>query len=534
MPKGIYYDLSCTFKHKDIFNPLPHQLEAKTTFLASKYKGLLLYHKLGSGKTCTAILIADEMLAQNKVEKVVIFTPGSLRQTWVQEYCKKCGFSRDTFRKFIFITYNYNVDQLPNLNNSLVIIDEVHNLINGVRNKSKIPTKIYSAITSSNCRVIALSGTPIFNYVEEFPLLGKLINPNENNFNVSGEEFLTANFNISDEGILTPKNPIFFNKMLNGIISYYPGQKGMNPDIIFEEPFLCEMSLEQEQNYWRADYVQSMFDYPPSPSLAYRDPKKYEDLKRLYIMARKRILTREASNMYYPEEYKSKSDFIADLSQNGWISKSALENKKLLVYSRKLTTMLLNITLFLDQKHVVFTFFKERAGANLIYNLLKLAGITSAVFSGDSTDAERTHILNVYNHPNNRNGDLLKVLIITEAGSEGISILEARHIHILESGPRVNRILQAVGRVARFKSHINLPEKDRNVRVWKYWSVAGSLPVKIKTTYTNPEGESVSVEKMITEKPETVDIELDREGQIVINKNDSFLQLLQSSSATKF
>ena len=61
----------------------------------SPYKGLLLFHKLGSGKTCTSVLVADEMLREGKVDRVFILSPGSLRAGWIKEYCKVCGFSND-------------------------------------------------------------------------------------------------------------------------------------------------------------------------------------------------------------------------------------------------------------------------------------------------------------------------------------------------------------------------------------------------------------------------------------------------------
>ena len=53
----------------------------------SPYRGLLIYHGLGSGKTCTSIGIAEGM---KQTKQVMILTPASLQPNYIQEL-KKCG-----------------------------------------------------------------------------------------------------------------------------------------------------------------------------------------------------------------------------------------------------------------------------------------------------------------------------------------------------------------------------------------------------------------------------------------------------------
>ena len=74
-----------------IFIPAEHQIKVQKYFKRSLYKGLFLYHKLGSGKSCTSIMVADEMLKDKLVKHVFVLTPGSLRKNWVSEYCRVCG-----------------------------------------------------------------------------------------------------------------------------------------------------------------------------------------------------------------------------------------------------------------------------------------------------------------------------------------------------------------------------------------------------------------------------------------------------------
>lgn len=52
------------------------------------YRGLLLFHGLGSGKTCSSIAIAEGFKNPNK--QVVVMTPASLRANFLKEI-KKCG-----------------------------------------------------------------------------------------------------------------------------------------------------------------------------------------------------------------------------------------------------------------------------------------------------------------------------------------------------------------------------------------------------------------------------------------------------------
>lgn len=57
--------------------------------LYTPYRGLLLYHGLGSGKTCTSIAIAEGM---KDSKRVIVMTPASLRANYLGQL-KKCGDS---------------------------------------------------------------------------------------------------------------------------------------------------------------------------------------------------------------------------------------------------------------------------------------------------------------------------------------------------------------------------------------------------------------------------------------------------------
>jgi hypothetical protein len=72
------------------FSLLTHQKIVRDYMnLYTPYRGLLLYHGLGSGKTCTSIAIAEGM---KDSKSIIIMTPASLRANYIGEL-KKCGDS---------------------------------------------------------------------------------------------------------------------------------------------------------------------------------------------------------------------------------------------------------------------------------------------------------------------------------------------------------------------------------------------------------------------------------------------------------
>jgi hypothetical protein len=57
---------------------------------ASPYRGLLVYHGLGSGKTCSAIAAAEALFSVSR-KKIIVMTPSSLRYNFIREI-SFCGF----------------------------------------------------------------------------------------------------------------------------------------------------------------------------------------------------------------------------------------------------------------------------------------------------------------------------------------------------------------------------------------------------------------------------------------------------------
>jgi hypothetical protein len=80
-------DISCKSMTEEL-TLLPHQKLVQTYMnIDTPYRGLLLYHGLGSGKTCSSIAITENLKA---FKNIVVMSPASLETNYVQEL-KKCG-----------------------------------------------------------------------------------------------------------------------------------------------------------------------------------------------------------------------------------------------------------------------------------------------------------------------------------------------------------------------------------------------------------------------------------------------------------
>ena len=77
-----------SMRNTESFSLLTHQKLVRDYMnLYTPYRGLLLYHGLGAGKSCASIAIAEGMKSKRRV---IVMTPKSLRENYVEEL-KKCG-----------------------------------------------------------------------------------------------------------------------------------------------------------------------------------------------------------------------------------------------------------------------------------------------------------------------------------------------------------------------------------------------------------------------------------------------------------
>jgi len=74
----------------------------------------------------------------------------------------------------------------------------------------------------------------------------------------------------------------------------------------------------------------------------------------------------------------------------------------------------------------------------------------------------------IFNNIENIYGRVVKIIMLSPAGAEGITLKNTRQVHILEPFWNEARIEQIMGRAVRFCVHKDLPLDERNVDVFRY------------------------------------------------------------------
>ena len=85
----------------------------------------------------------------------------------------------------------------------------------------------------------------------------------------------------------------------------------------------------------------------------------------------------------------------------------------------------------------------------------------------------QTQIAELFPNKTNLHGEIIKVLMITSSGAEGIDLKNTRFVHIMEPYWHHVRINQVIGRARRICSHSDLPKHLQTVQVFLYLTIIG-------------------------------------------------------------
>jgi hypothetical protein len=147
---------------------LRHQLAVAET-LASTHKsqrGLLVYHQVGSGKTLTGLVLAMTYASR----PTLIVCPEPLGFVW-REQIKLLGITK----KMHIMTYKQLADRQGMIKGAVVIIDEAHNLVDKIAKSSPKYAHLIRALQTCH-KLLLLTGTPITSAVRAWSDLSTLVN----------------------------------------------------------------------------------------------------------------------------------------------------------------------------------------------------------------------------------------------------------------------------------------------------------------------------------------------------------------------
>jgi superfamily II DNA or RNA helicase len=98
-------------------------------------------------------------------------------------------------------------------------------------------------------------------------------------------------------------------------------------------------------------------------------------------------------------------------------------------------------------------------------------------FHGGIKDVkDRYKGMEAFNKSENKHGEIVKIMLISPAGTEGLNLKNVRQVHIMEPYWNEVRITQMIGRGIRQCSHKDLPMEQRHMDVYRYKSIR-SKPV---------------------------------------------------------
>ena len=166
------------------------------------------------------------------------------------------------------------------------------------------------------------------------------------------------------------------------------------------------------------------------------------------------------------------------------------------------------------------------------------------LYTGTETPEEKEILRNIYNSQwefvplsittelkkiaeNNFYGEIVKLMMITSSGAEGINLRNTRFVHIVEPYWHMVRIEQVVGRARRICSHQDLPEELRTVKVFLYLS---TLSEEQSTGEKNKELVIRDVSKLDKKTPFTTDETLYEISRIKDNINQQLLKSVKESA----
>jgi hypothetical protein len=156
-------------------NLLPHQeFVARYLHPDTPYRGLLLYHGVGSGKTRAAIAAAQAHARRGR--PIWVLQPASLRKNFEDEMQKAGAEFEYTHVSHNGLTRVSLADwtrqgELNPLDGSFVIVDEVHHLtrsLGGDAGRTSVSRVLYDLIVRARrAKVLLLSGSPVINRAHE-------------------------------------------------------------------------------------------------------------------------------------------------------------------------------------------------------------------------------------------------------------------------------------------------------------------------------------------------------------------------------
>ena len=441
---------------------------------------MLLFHGIGTGKTCTSITIAETIMKFDRKMKVLVILPARLKTNFIDELISEtCGLNRyiskDDYNKFIDsgvtskekdkirqkfnkkISENYEIISYEHLRkvllastdykttianltkNRVIIIDEVHNLI-----ASKINIDDFDKILKS-----------------------KVINKKTNSINAVLLRLITRLADKSSKLFLLTATPIFdnFGQFTQLVLNLSPDSDPNNKKL----DYLINQ-IKGKVSFYK------LKDKSDLPSFSIINHKVQLSEKQINAINSLDIIDEHDEDDDYNEIPKGKTFCMNERQISISLLNKNYKNKifeNLDEYAPKLK--LLFSLLKLKGKHVIFSNFIQYC-LELIADYLKSKGWsdytktgsvknkTFVLWDASLNDKEKQEVKAVLNSKANMRGEIIKVILGSPSIKEGITFKHIQHLHQIDPVWNSSAKEQIEGRCIRFKSHEDIPIDDKTLK----------------------------------------------------------------------
>jgi len=462
---------------------------------------------MGTGKTCTAVAVAEQFIKSRRLEKqrglfpttavksVVVLTKGSrLHRNFTHEVAHVCtqgqyleGLDKYTNRNrrigknvkanYTFNTFEKFAKTLKDMSDraktteyehTLFIVDEAHNLKTSSENQEVNSYREIAGLFDllNNKKVLLLTGTPMKDKPEEIIDLFNLI--------------LKDKLTLDDLG-----NEEAFKRKIAGYVSYL---RAMMSDVHKIEEGQLLGDLKQLNIY---PVVMDTFQ-----SNIYKLAKQKDDEERSIFNH-----SRQAAALVYPDKSYGEHGFKKNIDKtsdghrfsNPRVRRELQQNLR--KYSAKYADLLEKLRSDYSNGRLSFVFseFVEGSGLVVLCLLLELNGYERATSSSNlfskrkrytlltaqsSTDSQTINLLSTFNNPKNANGEYISTILGSRVIMEGFSFKNIQSEYILTPHWNYSETSQIIARGLRLGSHNDLIQLGLvpEVRVYQYAALPDDGP----------------------------------------------------------
>lgn len=521
----------------------------------TSYDGLLLVHEMGTGKTCTAVGVAEEFIKARSsdrkfpstiLKKIMVLTKGKgLQNNFINEVANVCtrgqyleGLDRyirnrdKRIKKNVKVNYSFDTFEIfaKNLKkmsdneksityeNTLFIVDEAHNLrMSSDPEESNIYKEIYNLFELLKTRkILLLTGTPMKDRPEEIVDLLNLI---------LKEKLTTEDL----------QNDKIFKEKIRGYVSYL---RAMMSDV----DRLEEGQLLGTLSHFKV-YPVTMDKFQ---SDIYMTAKKKDDEERSIFNH-----SRQTSSIVFPDQTYGKNGFEKNILQTStgykFVSSSVQRQfqTQLYKYSAKYYDLVnkLKTDYLAGRLSFVFSEFVKGSGLVVLSLLLELNGYTRAtansnfskpqkryvIFTNEtSTDSQTRKLISIFNNSKNMKGEYISTILGSRVIMEGFSFKNIQSEYILTPHWNYSETSQIIARGLRLGSHNDLIKTGiiPVVKIYHYVALPDCLECVENNAsidlhmYEIAEAKDLKIQKVIRLLKEAAfDCELNKDRNTITNPN---------------